>query len=432
MLRAHIDRMGLEASGRLKHDLQQCLCDAVRSGTGKSRRPRAHTPRRTAGKAAAAAAATPAAKKKGGGSGNGDRDEDEDDAGEPDDQPRRGRAGAPVSGRGKRLPPDQTDKSPVPVLPPGKVRFHNRAVSAMSHDEMKEALQDLDVASLRKDDEELTHDLIDALVLRKAEAAERNPKKQAWRGRLVYKMRKAELADMLEDFEVDDTGRVEEMRTRFRAALRKWAAEKIKLPASRAGCSGGGGGGSAGTGGAAAGAPSEPEVEEDIGSDVDEPCAVESSATDGAGRGKRRGRQAHIRLSDGAAATSSSRPKTSRASRKNPTKKPAGGVEGPAKTRATRSGRSRSTDKESAVSPKRAASPEAKTKATGEGLVCLCWVNPADYLFAASRVLSCLLNLECLVRIAAWCFGTVLDAKLQVLRRTCNFRIATVFIRGCT
>ncbi len=231
MLRSHIDRMGLEASGRLKSDLQQCLCDALRDDhSGKG----GHASRRTAGKARAAVTA-PNKKTSGGRGAAADADGDADEEDEEDEED---------EGKGRKTEEgaDQADKShplpiPAPVLPPSKVLFHNKAVSTMTQEERREALQELDVASLRKDDQEVTHDLVDALVLRKAEAADMNPRKQAWRGRHVYMMRKAELADMLGDFELDDTGKVEEMRTRFRKALRNWAAEEIKLPAAGAGAS---------------------------------------------------------------------------------------------------------------------------------------------------------------------------------------------------
>lgn len=362
-LRYHIDRMGLEASGHLKGDLQQCLCEAVRgghSGTG------GHAPKRTV-----------AVKKKGSGSG-GDGDGDDD---EPDEESGRGRGRRASQGdsRGRRKRADQkeVDKSPVPVLPPDRVRFHNIAVSTMSPEERREALQELDMASLRKDDDEIIHDLIDALVLRKAEAADMQSRKQAWRGRSVYMMRKAELADMLRDFELDDTGKVEEMRTRFRKALRKWAAEEIKLPTSGAG---GSGGASAGAGAGASDSEEEQDKTE-AGSDAGD------SSTDGAASGRRRGRSTrHTRSKDDAAGASQPKPRPSRASRKSPSKKvveearsasasrrgrrrssistTVGSGEGSTNTRNTRS-RRRPGDEQVVLSPKRAASP----KTLGKGLL---------------------------------------------------------------
>lgn len=352
--------MGLETSGHLKADLQLCLFEAVRDGhSGKG----GHAPKQTSGKAAVAV------EKKGSGGGGGKDDDGNEDDDEPHEESGRGRGRASQGdARGRRKRADQTDKSPVPVLPPGRVKFHNVAVSAMTPDEMREAMHELDVASLRKDDDEIIHDLVDALVLRKAEAADMQSRKQAWRGRAVYMMRKAELADMLRDFELDDKGKVEELRTRFRTALRKWAAEEIKLPAS-----GGRGGGRAseGTGGAGAGAlDSEEEGDKaEVASDVGE-----SSATDRGDSGRRRGRS-----------TPKPKPsKTSRTSRKSAPKKVAeesrstsashrggsssssttvGGKEGPTKARRTPSRRSRAD--EQVVSPKRAASPET----TGKGLL---------------------------------------------------------------
>lgn len=250
MLRAHIDRMGLEASGHLKVDLQQCLCDAVRDGLpGPGEAKGKGDVRRTPPTPAAAGKAAAAGKNKGGG----DRDEDQaesenEDDREHDEEPRRGRAkraahgkgagagagaeaGGPARGRGER--PDQTDKSPVPALPPDRVFFHNRAVSAMTHEERREALHELDMPSLRKGDDEITHDLVDALVQRKAEAADTRATKQAWRGRRVSEMRTPQLGDLLREFGRDGAGRVGERRARFRAALHAWAEEEIQLPGDR-------------------------------------------------------------------------------------------------------------------------------------------------------------------------------------------------------
>lgn len=375
MLRYHIDRMGLETSGHLKADLQLCLSEAVRNGhSGKG----GHAPKRTSGRAAVAV------EKKGSGSGGGeDEDGDGDDA-EPQEETERGRERASQGdARGRRKRADQKDKSPVPVLPPDRVRFHNVAVSAMTPDEMREAMHELDVASLRKDEDEIIHDLVDALVLRKAEAADMQSRKQAWRGRAVYMMRKAELADMLRDFELDDTGKVEELRTRFRTALRKWAAEEIKLPTSGAR---GGGRASAGTGGAGAGAFDSEEKEDktEVASD-----AGESSATDRGDGERRRGRSTRHTLSEDATVPQPKpKPKpskSSRASRKSAPKKIAeksrsrltsasrrggksssgttvGGEGGPTKARRTPS-RHRPGDEQDVLSPKRAAS----SKTTGKG-----------------------------------------------------------------
>lgn len=336
MLRSHIDRMGLEASGRLKSDLQQCLCNALRDGhSGKG----SHASRRTAGKARAAIT-IPKKKKRSGGSGaeadaEADADmedgaaEPDEDEGEEDEEPGRGRgrsASASQSdrrGRGKgRETEERADQAaeksphrplPVPVLPPSKVLFHNKAVSAMTQEERREALQELDMASLRKDDDEVTHDLVDALVLRKAEAADTNPRKQAWRGRHVYMMRKAELADMLGDFELDDTGKVEEMRTRFRKALRKWASEEITLPAS--GASASTGESSAGAGASASASVSNSEEE----ADVDESSVSVTEEEEASSGNKRRGQSMRRQTrSEDAAANPKSKPPRATASRKSP------------------------------------------------------------------------------------------------------------------
>lgn len=228
----------------------------------------------------------------------------------------------------------------------------------MSPERMREALHDLDMPSLRKEDDEVVHDLVDALVQRKAEAADTNPRKQAWRGRAVYMMRKAELQHMLQRFGKDSTGKAEELRTRFRATLREWAADEIEIdiliPLSVAG-------GRASGGGAGAEA-SDPPVEEDDG--------VSSSEERAAG-GKRGGRQSRpartrVRSEDAAAAApekAKAKGRSSKVAEKGKSEEPAGGGEERTGSRGSRSKRHRAADG-TGVSPKRAASSSADP--TGE------------------------------------------------------------------
>ncbi|CAN0131491.1 unnamed protein product, partial [Ectocarpus sp. 8 AP-2014] len=268
-LKLHVERMGLKATGHLKADLQRCLRDAILDGHSGGG---GHAPRKTGGRVR-----------------GGD---------EADEKPRRGRGGRPA-GRDPPAAPSasplrrkragQVDPSPAPAFHPDQVRFHQTRVSAMNLEEMREKLHELDMPSLRLKDDEVTHDLIDALVQRKAEAADSNPRKQAWLGRPVYMMRKAELADMLRHFDLDDAGKVDVLRGRFRAALRKWAADEIAHPASGPGSAGGssgrdGGGRGVGNGGGVAD-PAEAEDEGQDASDADEESADEGLA---AGRPSRR------------------------------------------------------------------------------------------------------------------------------------------------
>ncbi|CAN0098732.1 unnamed protein product, partial [Ectocarpus sp. 12 AP-2014] len=383
-LKLHVERMGLKATGHLKADLQRCLRDALLDGHSGGG---GHAPRKTGGRV------------RGG-----------DEAYE---KPRRGRGGRPA-GRDPPAAPSapppqrkragQVDPSPAPAFPPDQVWFHQTRVSAMNLEEMREKLHELDMPSLRLKDDEVTHDLIDALVQRKAEAADSNPRKQAWLGRPVYMMRKAELADMLRHFDLDDAGKVDVLRGRFRDALRKWAADEIAYPASGAGSTGGssgrdGGGRGAGSGGGVA----DPEETEDEGQDASD--ADEDSADEGlaAGRSSRRGgrttRHTRTRSEDAVAVVAKqAAPVRARRKRDTDTTEEQEGEEGGGRSASassrrgrggkrtgatagkgeerqptdargggTRAGRRRRAGDEEAASSKRAASPtgEAKANATG-------------------------------------------------------------------
>lgn len=267
MLKEHVEAMGLKPAGHLKADLQHCLCEALRGGhTGKGE----HTSNRVGGIAAS---------KKKSGSNVGDGGPAEPGrgsrrGGETPGAPRGRQPSMPsVSsvGRGRRARSERADTFADDELSPDRVWFHGKPVSKMTPEDRRKFLHDLDMASLRKDDDEVTHDLVDALVQRKAEAAEMNPRKQAWCGRPVYMMRKAELGDMLRDFNADDSGKVEEMRARFREELRKWAASEVDIPISGAR----GGGGASATAGDA-----RLDMDEDA-ANTDETSATESTTVKG-------------------------------------------------------------------------------------------------------------------------------------------------------
>lgn len=275
-LKKHVQEMSLKPAGHLKVDLQRCLCEALRIGhSGKGR----HAPNRAGGRDAA---------KEGNSSDSGDGR-----AADVSGRQRRGRRGVSASQgaqvavsptsvrRGRRAHTKQAEPSPGFGCSPDRIRFHGKAVSAMKPDERRKSLHDLDMPSKRMDDEETTHDLVDALIQRKAEAAEMNSRKQAWCGRLVHMMRKAELADMLRDFNADDSGKVEDMRVRFRKELRKWAASEVEVPNSADGA----GGSNLKEG--------VKQAEADPGSGSDENAADpenESSSTEAKPSGKGRGR----------------------------------------------------------------------------------------------------------------------------------------------
>lgn len=369
--------MGLKAEGRLKADLQRCLLEAIHDadndGDGDAHAGEGgHASKNTKG--TTRRVVSPADEDHGGGDDEaGDAEEDEAD--KVSRQSRKGRAtrrdavGPPTPsaspvGRGrthkKRAHQAETSPSPAPAFSPDRVRFHREAVSAMSPERMREALHDLDMPSLRKEDDEVMHDLVDALVQRKAEAADTNPRKQAWRGRPVYMMRKAELQHMLERFDKDSTGKAEELRARFRAVLREWAADDIDIPLS--GVKGGTSGGGAST------AASHPQNDDE----------EVSSGTEDGGGGRRRGRQSRTtrtctqvesedagpekpkpkaRPSKASATTSSSpsrRAPGSSSNTSNTSSAVGGGVE-PAGSRGTRSRRRRPAD-EAEVSPEKGAS----------------------------------------------------------------------------
>ncbi|CAM9804158.1 unnamed protein product [Scytosiphon promiscuus] len=296
ILKGHLDRMGLKAEGRRKADLQQCLLDAVRDDVGDDHgdaRGDAHS-----GEGGHAHKTRKGTKGTRGAKGRSKKVvveayETDSQSTHPRGRGKKGRAQAsddfgtsavsasPVGrGRTRKQRSDRAEKStsPAPAFSPDRVRFHREAVSAMSPEKMREALHELDMPSLRKEDDEVIHDLVDALVQRKAEAADRNPRKQAWRGRPVYMMRKAELQHMLQRFGKDGTGKAEELRTRFRAVLREWAADEIDIPISG---SAGGAGGAGGIGVRERTTAFDPQGED----------KKASSGTDEAGTGRPRGRE---------------------------------------------------------------------------------------------------------------------------------------------
>lgn len=392
--------MGLKATGHLKADLQRCLRDAILEGHSRGG---GHAPRKT-GKGLRDPVGT-------------EKDGSESGGDDADEKPRRGRGGRSAGRDPPAVPPSasplrgeragQVDPSPAAAFSPDKVWFHQTRVSAMNPEEMREKLHELDMPSLRLTDDEVTHDLIDALVQRKAEATDSNPRKQAWLGRPVYMMRKAELADMLRHFDLDDAGKVDVLRARFRDALRKWAADEIAHPAPGAGSTGNssgrdGGGGGASSGGRAAD-PEETEDEDQDASDADEGSADEGLAP---GRSSRRGdrttRRARTRSEDAGAAvarqaaparvrrkrgadttkeeedggrSASASSRRARGSKRTGTAAGEGEERQPTDARGgARAGRRRrrAGDEEAAVSPERAASPKgkAKAKATGKSRSC--------------------------------------------------------------
>ena len=124
------------------------------------------------------------------------------------------------------------------ALSPNCVLFRGIPVAHMEPDTMHDIMKDLDVPVSRKSIKEVTHDLVEALVLRRAEALETRPTKQRWRGRLVYKMRKMEVTNALHHFGADESGKVEAMRSRFRQLLRDWAARDVVITESGGGMGG--------------------------------------------------------------------------------------------------------------------------------------------------------------------------------------------------
>ena len=124
------------------------------------------------------------------------------------------------------------------ALSPNCVLFRGIPVAGMEPDTMRDMMKDLDVPVSRKSLKEARHDLVEALVLRRAEALETRPTKQRWRGRLVYKMRKMEVTNALHHFGADESGKVEAMRSRFRQLLRDWAARDICITESGGGMGG--------------------------------------------------------------------------------------------------------------------------------------------------------------------------------------------------
>ena len=179
-LRKHVRGMGLKPSGHLKADLQRCLWDHLLEA--KQAKP----------------------------------------ADAPSVEIREGRA----------------DPVKAIALSPNCVLFRGIPVADMEPDTMRGMMKELDVPVSRKHMKEARHDLVEALVLRRAEALETRPTKQRWRGRLVYKMRKMEVTNALHHFGADESGKVEAMRSRFRQLLRDWAARDIVITESGGGMGG--------------------------------------------------------------------------------------------------------------------------------------------------------------------------------------------------
>ncbi|CAN0426053.1 unnamed protein product [Ascophyllum nodosum] len=73
------------------------------------------------------------------------------------------------------------------VLSPNCVLFRGIPVADMEPDTMRGIMKDLDVPVSRKSAKEARHDLVEALVLRRAEALETRPTKQRWRDGLSTK-----------------------------------------------------------------------------------------------------------------------------------------------------------------------------------------------------------------------------------------------------
>ena len=79
---------------------------------------------------------------------------------------------------------------------------------------MSEIFEYLDVSPARRDGNDMAHDLVKALLMRRAEATMIN-RKQRWRGGLVRKMNKTDLTSALRSFGADDSGKVVVLRARF-------------------------------------------------------------------------------------------------------------------------------------------------------------------------------------------------------------------------
>lgn len=225
-LRKHAGDMGLKTKGKLKAELQQCVCDALRGDRAKKG---ARYPKPPAGNALAAQKCTTIVAKDGAASEHNARTQCRSE------RPRRGRTG-------------QAEKihDPLPQdLSPDRIRYHDTLVSEMDPEDRRKSLHDLDVAYLRKDDDEVEEDLVNALVLRKREAASRNSSDQKWGSRFVHVMRKSELihalgevADELGEMDPDTSGRVVDLRQRLRKQLWKWASTEIEFSSSAAGSNG--------------------------------------------------------------------------------------------------------------------------------------------------------------------------------------------------
>ena len=223
-LRTHLRDMGLKPRGRLKADLQRCLCEHLLVGQ--------HGEERLKEKPSRGEASQPGEK-------GGTSADDVVGATAGSVSKVNGRRWAVAGGvqQGAPFQPPavrkdmrwtkQTDTSGHPGLSTDCILFHGTPVSKMEPETMLEILEDLGVTSSQKGDEDIAQNLVELLVLRRAEAAEAIKSRQRWRGQSVSRMRKMELATALHHLGADESGKVEDMRSRFRRLLRKWAAQEI-------------------------------------------------------------------------------------------------------------------------------------------------------------------------------------------------------------
>lgn len=101
---------------------------------------------------------------------------------------------------------------------------------------MSEILEYLDVSPARRDGNEMAHDLVKALLMRRAEATMMMNRKQRWRG-LVTNISKTRLTTALRCFGDNDSGEVVVLRAHFHKLVRRWRTTEILFTENVGGCS---------------------------------------------------------------------------------------------------------------------------------------------------------------------------------------------------
>lgn len=208
VLKKHLSDMGVKPVGRLKADLQESLCEALRRDLDHE---------------------------------VDDTDDNSDAEKDPETQQDGLVLGTEQIPQSPKTPPTRARqvRNKVPIsackaqgedLLQNCTRLRHERESEVNPEEREKALPDSEVSCVQGEDEDATQCMVENLIQRKSEAAEKDPNKQAWRGRRVKAMRKAELAHALDELGAETSGKVDDLRKRLRKVLLKWASSDVVVP----------------------------------------------------------------------------------------------------------------------------------------------------------------------------------------------------------